>query len=105
MKRLIICATTGMLAASLSACGGLPGTGGQNFDLNKFLTDPACAHDDEIQGVTGAAGIPASLQFKAARHCPGAAPVAVGALSTSGAGVAPVVPGLPPTAPPILTHH
>ncbi len=59
------------LAASQVACAGLTGVGGSNFDLNKFLTDPACAHDDKINGVTGAAGIPASLQFSAERHCPG----------------------------------
>jgi hypothetical protein len=62
-------------AFSLSACAGLamPGAGGQNFDVNKFLTDPSCAHHDEISGVTGAAGVPASLQFKASRDCPGVA--------------------------------
>lgn len=65
------------LALSLSACAsGLPGANGQNFDLNKFLTDPACAHDDKISGITGAAGVPASLQFSAERHCPGSAPAA-----------------------------
>lgn len=62
---------------ALAGCGGIPGTSGQSFDLNKFLTDPSCAHDDKIQGVTGAAGIPASLQFSAERHCPGAAPATV----------------------------
>jgi hypothetical protein len=78
-------------AVSLSACAGLPGTGGQNFDLNKFLTDPACSHDDEITGVTGAAGIPASLQFKASRHCTGvthAPPLTTGQV---------VAPEAPPT--------
>lgn len=84
MKTVILFAA---LACGLSACSGLPGTGGQNFDLNKFLTDPACAHDDEIQGITGAAGVPASLQFKAARHCPGAAVV--------------TPPPVPPAAPPV----
>ena len=63
-------------AAALSGCAGvLPGNSNSSFDLNKFLTDPACAHDDKVTGVTGAAGVPASLQFSAERHCPGA-PVA-----------------------------
>lgn len=63
-------------AVGLSGCAsGLGGAG--SFDINKFLTDPACAHDDKVQGVTGAAGIPASVQFSAERHCPGSAPVAV----------------------------
>lgn len=83
-RRLAVAACAVLASASLAGCNGLPGTGGgQNFDLNKFLTDPACAHDDKIQGVTGAAGIPASLQFSAERHCPGtsataAPPLAVG---------------------------
>lgn len=72
--RLLPLAGALALACSLSACAGLPGgvVGGSGFDLNKFLTDPACAHDDEASGVVGAAGVPASLQFKVARHCPGA---------------------------------
>lgn len=74
MKFALICAAA---AVALSGCAGIPGTGGTNFDVNAFVNNPACAHDDELQGVTGAAGIPASLQFKVARHCP-AAPVAVG---------------------------
>jgi hypothetical protein len=74
LKTLIIAAA----ALALTGCAGIPGTGGTNFDVNAFVNNPACAHDDELQGVTGAAGIPASLQFKVARHCPAAAPVAVG---------------------------
>lgn len=69
----------GFLAISLSACaGGLPGTGGTNFDINAFLNSTSCAHDDKVQGVTGAAGIPASLQFSAERHCPAAGTPAAG---------------------------
>jgi len=66
----------GALALSLSACNSLPGTGGTSFDINAFLNSTTCAHDDKVQGVTGAAGIPASLQFSAERHCPTAAPAA-----------------------------
>jgi len=69
LKTLIIASAA---AAALSGCAGIPGTGGTNFDVNAFVNNPACAHDDELQGVTGAAGIPASLQFKVARHCPAA---------------------------------
>lgn len=85
MKPFAFIALSAMLAGSLSGCLGIPGTSGQKFDLEKFLTDPACKHDDEIQGVTGAAGIPASLQFKASRHCEGTtptAPLAVGQVVT-----------------------
>lgn len=77
------------IALSAAACTGLPGTGGgKAFDINAFLNSSTCAHDDKVQGVTGAAGIPASLQFSAERHCPaaGAAPVAVGTV------VAPTTP-------------
>ena len=70
MKTIIILAA----ALALSGCGSIPGTSGTSFDLDKFVNNPLCAHDDEIQGVTGAAGIPASLQFKAARHCPAVTP-------------------------------
>lgn len=72
----------GLMLASvaLSGCASM-GIGGSTsgLDINKFLTDPACAHDDKVSGVTGAGGIPASLQFSAERHCPAAvapAPVA-----------------------------
>ena len=78
--RPIIVAIAASLA--LSACAGIPGTGGTNFDINAFLNSTTCAHDDELQGVTGAAGIPASLQFKVARHCPAAPPqVTVGTVA------------------------
>lgn len=75
MKTLLTGAAIVALGLSLSACAGmgLPGAGGQGFDVNKFLTDSSCAHHDEISGVTGAAGVPASLQFKASRDCPGVA--------------------------------
>lgn len=63
-------------SVALSGCGGLPGTGGANFDINTFLNSTTCAHDDSVKGVTGAAGIPASLQFEASRHCPAIPPVA-----------------------------
>lgn len=70
VRVMVICA-----ALALGGCSTvLPGTTGQTFDLNKFLTDPACAHDDKISGITGAAGVPASLQFSAERHCPGQPP-------------------------------
>jgi hypothetical protein len=82
MKRIILAAALAAGALAMSACTSLPGTSGQNFDINKFLTDPACAHHDEITGVTGAAGVPASLQFKAARDCPGAQPAAPLAVGT-----------------------
>lgn len=72
--RITMIAAAGGLAVALSGCAGIPGTGGSNFDLNAFVNNPACAHDDELQGVTGAAGIPASLQFKVARHCVAAPP-------------------------------
>lgn len=87
LRILLIGAALIGLGASQSGCMGLPGGGG-NFDINTFLNSTTCAHDDEVQGVTGAAGIPASLQFKAARHCPGQAPAASGS-------PAPVQPSTP----------
>lgn len=65
-------------ALLLTACNSLPGTGGSNFDINAFLNSTTCAHKDSVSGVTGAAGIPASLQFSASRDCP-----AVGAVTPS----------------------
>ena len=73
MKQLLALSIAALLLAS---CAGFTAPGSSsNFDINKLLTDPNCAHHDEITGVTGAAGVPASLQFKAVRECP-AAPVA-----------------------------
>lgn len=74
MRNLFLLALAGV---ALASCGGLPGTGGNTvpFDINGFLNSPNCAHDDSVKGVTGAAGIPASLQFEASRHCPAAVPV------------------------------
>jgi hypothetical protein len=85
MKTLLTASALALVCIATSACTGLPGTGGSNFDINAFLNSTTCAHDDSVQGVTGAAGIPASLQFKAERHCPAAAPV-----------VAPVAPVVAP---------
>lgn len=75
MKIMIALAATAA-AIALAGCGGLPGTGGSNFDINAFLNSPTCAHKDSVNGVTGAAGIPASLQFSASRDCPAAVPAA-----------------------------
>lgn len=83
-RRLAVAACAVLASASLAGCNSLPGTGGANFDINAFLNSTTCAHDDKVQGVTGAAGIPASLQFSAERHCPAAGaataapPIAVG---------------------------
>lgn len=78
-RRITAFLALGFLALGVAACGGIPGTGGTNFDINAFLNSTTCEHTDKVQGVTGAAGIPASLQFSAERHCPaaGAAPAAV----------------------------
>ncbi len=68
-----------VLAAScvaLSGCAGftVPGTTGgstaaaQNA-LHEFLTDPNCAHHDEANFVTGAAGVPAAVRAKVSRDC------------------------------------
>lgn len=76
-------------AVGLSGCAQLGiGGGAGNLDVTKILTDPACTHHDELSGVTGAGGIPASLQFKVTRDCQpvGAVPVAV---------VAPKAPAAP----------
>jgi hypothetical protein len=87
--KITLLAGFALASVALSGCAGLPGGGG-NFDINAFLNSTTCAHDDEVQGVTGAAGIPASLQFKAARHCPAAG--APAAPVTTGTVVAPVTP-------------
>lgn len=81
MRNLLLLALAGV---ALASCGGLPGTGGSNFDINAFLNSTTCAHDDSVKGVTGAAGIPASLQFEASRHCPAAVPAAAPAPAPSG---------------------
>lgn len=75
------------LAASQAACmGGLPGAG-PKFDFDKFVNNPACDHTDKVAGVTGAAGIPASLQFEASRVCHAApAPLVVGSVIAPVAG-------------------
>ena len=68
--------TIGALALGLSACATLAGgdaKGAQEL-FAKILTDPTCAHDDKISVVTGAGGIPASVQASAERHCPAGAP-------------------------------
>ena len=72
LKILAIAAASAML----SACAGftLPGvSGGSNTAaqaaLHDFLTDPNCAHHDEANFVTGAAGMPASFQAKVSRDC------------------------------------
>lgn len=72
-------------AVAISGCSALGG--GQTFNgdaLMKILTDPACAHDDEFSFVTGAAGIPASLTGKAARHCPMPTPAPAASAATPG---------------------
>jgi hypothetical protein len=69
--RLAIMGAAAVAALGLSGCGTLGGAGGgatADF-LKAVATDPNCAHDDELEGITGAAGIPASLRFKVARHC------------------------------------
>lgn len=72
LVKLLFIAATGI---ALSGCaGGLPGMAGSSFDINGFLNSTTCSHDDEVNGVTGAAGVPASLQFKVARHCPAVTP-------------------------------
>jgi hypothetical protein len=89
MKFGIIAAAT-IIGAGLAACAGIPGTGGK-FDFDKFVNNPACDHTDKVSGVTGAAGIPASLQFEASRVCHAAPPPALGTV---------VVPAAAPTATP-----
>ena len=74
MRRLAHIGAAVAAALGLAGCGTLGGGSTINGDaLIRMLTDPNCAHDDEISFVTGAAGIPASLTGKAARHCPGPA--------------------------------
>lgn len=90
MRAAVILAVGGACAL-LGGCAGLPGGGG-NFDINAFLNSSTCAHDDKVQGVTGAAGIPASLQFSAERHCPAAGTPAAAPAVAVGAVVAPVAP-------------
>lgn len=71
---IVTSAATAVLAASLAGCATLAGgdaKGAQEL-FAKILTDPACAHDDKISVITGAAGIPASVQASAERHCPAA---------------------------------
>jgi hypothetical protein len=73
MRRLFILAAACVAAVNLAGCAGFSGAvSGPN--LTQILTDPRCAHDDELEGITGAAGVPASLHFKVARHCPAAEP-------------------------------
>jgi hypothetical protein len=72
-----VAAATGVAGlVAMSACGTIPGGSGgvSAAGLTQILTDPRCEHTDEFEGITGAAGIPASLHFKAARHCPAAEP-------------------------------
>jgi hypothetical protein len=73
--RAAILGAAATAALGLSGCAALGGAGGgvSSEGLTQILTDPRCAHDDELEGITGAAGIPASLHFKVARHCPAAA--------------------------------
>lgn len=78
--RLIKLAGALALAVSLSGClgaGGLPGAGvgGSPLEpLKAILTDPNCGHHDEIEVITGAAGIPGSFHAKAVRDCPAPVP-------------------------------
>lgn len=80
-KTLITGATALALAVSLSGCAGftIPGMSGSgtaaNDALTAFLTDPNCAHHDEANFVTGAAGMPASFTAKVSRDCIAHAPV------------------------------
>jgi hypothetical protein len=70
MKKFILIAVLGA-AAGLSACG-TTGMAGDASAFKDLVTDPRCAHHDEAEGITGAAGIPASLHFKVVRDCPAA---------------------------------
>ena len=82
LRIITTAAACAALAMSLSACASLAGgdaKGAQDL-FAKILTDPACAHDDKISVITGAAGVPASVQASAERHCP-----AVGAPATPAA--------------------
>jgi hypothetical protein len=79
-------AASAALALSLSACASLTGgdaKGAQDL-FAKILTDPACAHDDKISVIMGAAGVPASVQASAERHCPVAGAPATPAATPTG---------------------
>lgn len=89
MRGLILIAAAVMLSGCAS---GIAGSGSQaTSDLfREIMTSPTCGHDDEINAVVGAAGIPASVQLKLARHCPMPAnivTVAPGSVVTSTANV------------------
>lgn len=81
MKISILLAAA-VAAVSLSACTGIPGTGGQDA-LVKLLMDPNCGHDDTVQFNAGI------LSGSATRHCP--APVAA-VVSGPAAGPTPPTP-------------
>lgn len=74
MKTTIALAAAVLLAGCVAGCTGLGSVAGSNLDINAFLNSTTCAHKDSVQGVTGAAGIPASLQFSATRDCPAVPP-------------------------------
>jgi hypothetical protein len=79
--KIILFAGCALACVALSGCAGftVPGLTSSataaNSALVQFLSDPNCAHHDEANLVTGAAGMPASFNAKIMRDCP-AHPVA-----------------------------
>jgi hypothetical protein len=63
-------------AIGLSGCAqlGMGGTSGADTlaALKDIVTSTSCAHHDEVEGITGAAGVPGSFHAKAVRDCPAA---------------------------------
>jgi hypothetical protein len=88
MHRYLMIAAACAASAALSGCAGftVPGMSGNgtaaNSAMQAFLTDPNCAHHDEANLVTGAAGVPASFNARVLRDCP-ARPAAVTAVTAS----------------------
>lgn len=74
--KLSLIAGCALAGAALSGCAGftVPGMTGSgaaaNDAVGKFLSDPNCAHHDEANLVTGAAGMPASFSAHIVRDCP-----------------------------------
>lgn len=72
MKTIPIPAAVAAGALMLSGCASPSGPGAGDV-LRTLVTDPTCAHHDELQGVSGAGNVPASLTFRVVRDCPASA--------------------------------
>ena len=81
MKTILLAGLACAAALLLSGCAGFTipgmsaGAGQANDAFKAFITDPNCAHHDEANLVTGAAGMPASFNAHVLRDCPARPPI------------------------------